>query len=79
MCALVQVANTVWGELEPVDGDIDLDQLEDEFAAQAAAVLKGSRGDKAAKHKMLLPMQRAQNVSVFLAKLKMTPAQVRFS
>ncbi len=70
------MANTVWGELEPVEADIDYDKLEDEFAAKATATLKGGRADKAPKHKMLLTMQRAQNVSVFLAKLRMTPAQV---
>ena len=67
----------MWGELEPVDADIDFDQLEDEFAAKATATLKGGRADKAPKQKMLLTMQRAQNVSVFLARLRMTPAQVR--
>lgn len=68
----------MWGELEPVEADIDFDQLEDEFAAKATAMFKGgSRADKAPKQKMLLTMQRAQNVSVFLAKLKLTPAQVR--
>lgn len=74
----MEVANTVWGELEPVEADIDFDQLEDEFAAKATATLKGGgRTDNAPKQKMLLTMQRAQNVSVFLAKLKLTPAQVR--
>ncbi|BDA49172.1 probable disheveled-associated activator of morphogenesis 1 at N-terminal half [Coccomyxa sp. Obi] len=73
-----QVANTVWGELEPVEADIDFDQLEDEFAAKATATFKGGRrADKAPKQKMLLTMQRAQNVSVFLAKLKLTPAQIK--
>lgn len=68
----------MWGELEPVEADIDFDQLEDEFAAKATANLKGGcRADKAPKQRMLLTMQRAQNVSVFLAKLKLTPAQVR--
>ncbi|CAL8464050.1 g3585 [Coccomyxa elongata] len=73
-----QVANTVWGELEPVEADIDFDQLEDEFAAKATATFKGGgRTEKAPKQKMLLTMQRAQNVSVFLAKLKLTPAQIK--
>lgn len=80
MFAWVQVANTVWGELEPVEADIDFDQLEDEFAAKATATFKGAgQADKAPKQKMLLTMQRAQNVSVFLAKLKLTPAQVTHS
>jgi hypothetical protein len=66
----------VWGQLEPVDADIDFDQLEDEFASKATAILKGNR-DKGPKLKTLLTQQRAQNVSVFLATLRMTPAQVR--
>jgi hypothetical protein len=70
------VENTVWKQLQPVDGDVDYDQLEDEFAAKQAKMRATGSDIQAPKHRLLLTMQRAQNVGVMLAKLKRTPAQV---
>ena len=72
-----QLANTVWSQLEPGGADVDFETLEDEFAAkQTRGLLPAGAAQQKAKHTMLLPLQRAQNVGVFLTKLKMSPAQV---
>ena len=79
--ACTQVANTIFGELDAADADVDFDLLEDEFAAKPTQQLGLNKpvadGKRAAPaRRMLLPMQRAQNIGVFLTKLKMGPLQV---
>lgn len=69
----------MWKQLQPVEGEVDYAELEDEFAAKQAARAKAGGADAVPKRKMLLTMQRAQNVCVILLKLKMTPAQVSTS
>lgn len=59
----------------------DYRDLEDEFAAtpsasQASGAKSAGGSRKQAARTMLLSVQRAQNVGVLLAKLKMSPAQV---
>lgn len=79
----VQVANTVWSRLDPTDAlDINYDALEDDFEARPEQALDSkpsAMGIGPPKHRMLLPMQRAQNIGVFLTKLKMGPLQVQES
>ncbi len=73
----------MWCQLDAADADLDFDQLEEKFAAKVAQPLgnakasAAARGRGAPKHLTLLPLQRAQNIGVFLAKLKMGPLQAR--
>jgi len=57
---------------------VDYEVLEDEFAAKQAVkqIGKGTGAQQRPKQAMLLPLQRAQNVGVFLTRLKMGPAEV---
>ena len=57
---------------------MDYEVLEDEFAAKQAVkqIGKGTEAQQRPKQAMLLPLQRAQNVGVFLTRLKMGPAEV---
>ena len=59
--------------------ELDYQILEDEFAAKQAVMQigKGGGAQQRPKQALLLPLQRAQNVGVFLTRLKMGPAQVR--
>ena len=69
----------MWGQLGTSQADVDYAVLEDEFAAKQAVKQigrKGPGGPQRPKQAMLLPLQRAQNVGVFLTRLKMGPAQV---
>ena len=78
-CLHVQLENTVWGQLGTSQADVDYAVLEDKFAAKQAVKQiggKGPSGPQRPKQAMLLPLQRAQNVGVFLTRLKMGPAQV---
>ena len=71
----------MWSRLDPTDAlDINYDALEDDFEARPAQALEpkpSARGVRPPRHRMLLPMQRAQNIGVFLTTLKMGPLQVR--
>ena len=69
----------MWGQLGMSQADVDYAVLEDEFAAKQAVKQiggKGPSGPQRPKQAMLLPLQRAQNVGVFLTRLKTGPAQV---
>ena len=74
----MQLENTVWGQLGKSPAEVDYEVLEDEFAAKQAVMQigKGSGAQQRPKQAMLLPLQRAQNVGVFLTRLKMGPAEV---
>ena len=68
----------MWGQLGKSNADVDYEVLEDEFAAKQAVkqIGKGTGAQQRPKQAMLLPLQRAQNVGVFLTRLKMGPAEV---
>jgi len=74
----LQLEDTVWGQLGKSNADVDYEVLEDEFAAKQAVkqIGKGTGAQQRPKQAMLLPLQRAQNVGVFLTRLKMGPAEV---
>lgn len=74
----MQLEDTVWGQLGKSNADVDYEVLEDEFAAKQAVkqIGKGTGAQQRPKQAMLLPLQRAQNVGVFLTRLKMGPAEV---
>ena len=77
----LQLENTVWGQLGQRHDEVDYKGLEEEFAAKQAVKQIGGKGPGAGaqqrpKQAMLLPLQRAQNVGVFLTRLKMGPAEV---
>ncbi len=74
----VQLEDTVWGQLGKSPAEVDYEILEDEFAAKQAVMQigKGGGAQQRPKQAMLLPLQRAQNVGVFLTRLKMGPAEV---
>ena len=68
----------MWGKLGKSPAEVDYEVLEDEFAAKQAVMQLGNGGgaQQRPKQAMLLPLQRAQNVGVFLTRLKMGPAEV---
>jgi hypothetical protein len=77
----------VWSQLEGVKADIDYASLEAYFAvldtksAPASALTSStssstSKGSIKKQAVMLLPIQRSNNIGVFLANLKMTAQQV---
>ncbi|GAX75451.1 hypothetical protein CEUSTIGMA_g2895.t1, partial [Chlamydomonas eustigma] len=78
-----QVKNTVWSQLEGVKADIDYVSLEAYFAVldtksgPASALTSStssstSKGSTKKQAVMLLPIQRSNNIGVFLANLKMS-------
>ena len=74
----LQLENTVWGQLGRSPGEVDYEVLEEDFAAKQAVRQVGGAGQGGQarpKQAMLLPLQRAQNVGVFLARLKMGPSE----
>lgn len=77
---LVQTKNTVWSKINQAPHpDVDFKSLEEQFAVEdkGPKPLKGLSSCKKPIAKMLLPVQRSNNVGIMLANLKMTPAQVK--
>ena len=74
----LQLENTVWGQLGRSPGEVDYEVLEEDFAAKQAVRQVGGAGQGGQlrpKPAMLLPLQRAQNMGVFLTRLKMGPSE----
>lgn len=74
----LQLENTVWGQLGRSPGEVDYEVLEQDFAAKQAVRQVGGAGQGRQlrpKPAMLLPLQRAQNMGVFLTRLKMGPSE----
>ena len=71
----LQLENTVWGQLGASTGEVDYAVLEEDFAAKQAVRQVGKGGQQRPRPAMLLPLQRAQNMGVFLTRLKMGPTE----
>ena len=68
----------MWGQLGRSPGEVDYEVLEEDFAAKQAVRQVGGAGQGGQprpKPAMLLPLQRAQNMGVFLTRLKMGPSE----
>lgn len=75
---MVQVADTVWKDLQPLNVSVDFGMLEEEFAARDIGKNAGSRIKAVRPSRLtILQMQRSNNVAVFLNRLKMTTSEVR--
>lgn len=74
---MVQVVDTVWKDLQPLNVSVDFGMLEEEFAARNTDKSSGG-GIKAVRPAKvtMLQMQRSNNVAVFLNRLKMTTSEV---
>lgn len=75
--AYQSASNTIWSAIDAIDIDLDNDELEQTFAAETKQTSNAAATAPKAKVASLLPISRAQNIAIMLARMRMSHAAIR--
>lgn len=70
-------SQTIWSSIDPVEVDLDGEELEKAFAVETKTSSKATASATRAKVTSLLPISRAQNIAIMLARMRMSHTAIR--